>query len=626
MEKIDEVDTILKHLKDKTLYEDEYYKLLDKGKCKKVNKKVLNDIINEIIEHIVDNKYKPKPVTLIQIPKNNGKYRIIGYTNFLRDRLLMRVLNNIFHMIYEPQFIKNSFAYRKGKGGRKSVSKQLCDKLNEYKYVMKIDIDSFFDNINHNILLSKLEIEDKKILNLLKSFLEIERVWKDTGKKLNNNKGIVQGLPISPMFSNIYLNEFDHIITKYITKYRKDNKLNVKYYRYADDILLASINKNEIYEIKSLIEKELSTLKLNLSKEKLVFYDFHQGEEVKFLGYIFRKVKNPNWCKNSKDKYWSIDIKPDVKAIEKRIFNKITDYHTELKDKKIDENKIKIMLIDKICLILEGTMKSYNNTGKEGLKTLIPVFDKVNLWIKENIKFDREKKILFTVFNNLYDFNKVNFTDTILRNYIYYHSQYQSIINNYKKDRTKTNEESITEETIIVESNIDLDTLLFWIVEKNEDYKKIGLVKPDFLIGIEEVLLALIKSLERKNKDKKTFEKLIKNIMILRGLWWICIVNIELIYTLRNYNDDNWNGAYAYKNPVSENEKELISLELRKIYEISRINNANNYKFAIKTAKKCRNIINNILFKLIEKRYANNCNCVEIYENINFLGFLGFHF
>lgn len=195
----------------------------------------------------------------------------------IKDRIVHQAVHQILVPIFEPIFIYNSYSSRKGKGCHRAVSKfkesiKKATKNNQYNYwIVKCDIEKFFNSIDHQILISLIEkrIKDKLALKLIGEII--------SSFNLKLGKGLPLGNTTSQLFANIYLNELD--------KFVKEN-LKIKFYiRYNDDFVLIHQSKKylekNVFEIREFLR---NNLKLNLPENKTIFRKYSWGTD--FLGYV----------------------------------------------------------------------------------------------------------------------------------------------------------------------------------------------------------------------------------------------------------------------------------------------------------------------------------------------------
>lgn len=240
----------------------------------------------EVTDHLMDlqrdlkeDLYAPMPVKKITIEKSPGKKREIGILT-VRDRIVHQALLQVLDPIFEPRFLDNCYAYRPGRSGLQLV-KDIENKLKEgYKWSLKMDIDSFFDTMDHVLLLGELckEIDEVEVLNLVEKSLKAH-VFDDMSLELKE-EGTVQGSSLSPLLSNIYLNPFD----------RAAFAQGFCYYRYSDDLLFLAKTKGEILRARNFALKHIADLKLSFRKDKITIKDVDE-EELTFVGYSFKSGK-----------------------------------------------------------------------------------------------------------------------------------------------------------------------------------------------------------------------------------------------------------------------------------------------------------------------------------------------
>lgn len=230
--------------------------------------KNLNQLRNEVLNWT----FKPTPVRRVEIPKPGGKgIRLLGVP-IIKDRVLHMAIKTVLEPILDPKFSNNSFGFRPGKNQQQAVQQAQQIVQSGKEYIVDIDLSKFFDRINHDRLIHRLKqhIKDSRILRLIGMILR-GGIMID-GIKIPSEEGSIQGSPLSPLLSNVVLDELDKEL---------ENR-NLKFCRFADDCNIFAKSQRAadriMTSIKKFIEKKLK-LKVNEEKSKT-----RKSNEVKFLG------------------------------------------------------------------------------------------------------------------------------------------------------------------------------------------------------------------------------------------------------------------------------------------------------------------------------------------------------
>lgn len=233
----------------------------------------------QLVQKIRDGKYKPNPVRRVEIPKETkGEFRKLGVPTVV-DRVFQQAITQVLSPIYEEQFSENSYGFRPKRGAHNAL-KQCRQNVNDgYVYVVDIDLEKFFDTVCQSKLIEVLSrtIKDGRVISLIHKHLNAGVISKGTFEK--TEVGMPQGGPLSPLLSNIMLNELD----------KELERRGHRFVRYADDCMIFCKSKKSaertLENIMPYIEGKLF-LKVNRQKTNVAHIS-----KVKYLGYSFYRYK-----------------------------------------------------------------------------------------------------------------------------------------------------------------------------------------------------------------------------------------------------------------------------------------------------------------------------------------------
>jgi group II intron reverse transcriptase/maturase len=223
---------------------------------------------------LTDGSYRPLPLLRILVDKGNGEARALCIPT-VRDRVAQAAALQLIEPVLEAQFEDCSFAYRKGRSVRQAVHRIKALYEKGYRWVVDADIDAFFDSLDHDLLMAKIDhfIADEWLRSLLRLWIQAE-VW-DGETVTGLERGIPQGSVISPILANLFLDDLDEELLR----------RGLKLVRYADDFVILSKERAEAEAALEVTDKILELLGLALDEEKTAIVHFDHG--FKYLGVMF---------------------------------------------------------------------------------------------------------------------------------------------------------------------------------------------------------------------------------------------------------------------------------------------------------------------------------------------------
>jgi RNA-directed DNA polymerase len=266
-----------------------------------IEKNGVENFLKQIQDELVHNTYQPMRVRKKEIPKDGGtKVRVLSIPT-IRDRVVQGALKLILEPIFEADFQSGSFGYRPKRTAHEAVLRVDKEIVEGKTRIIDVDLRAYFDSVQHYLLLEKVarRVQDAKVMRVLNLIL------KSTGKK-----GVPQGGVISPVLSNLYLNEVDRMLEKARSTTRRGRYTHVQYARFADDmvILIDSHPRNNwlMKAVDKRLREELAKLKVEINEEKTRMVNLTKGDSFGFLGFEYRLIR-------SRQGRWRTQLVPKMK-------------------------------------------------------------------------------------------------------------------------------------------------------------------------------------------------------------------------------------------------------------------------------------------------------------------------
>lgn len=322
LEKVD-TKTVTNELLEKILSKDNMNTAFKRVKANKGARGIDDITVDELLQYLKENgeqlkedirkrRYNPKAVRRVEIPKADGSKRKLGIPTVV-DRVVQQAIAQQLSIIYEPKFSENSYGFRANKSAQDAVLKAKEIMNNGYKWVVDLDLEKFFDTVNQDLLISIIRrtVNEDKVVSIIRKYLQAGALVNGVIEK--TEEGTPQGGNISPILSNIMLNELD----------KELEKRGLEFVRYADDCVIFTKSRKSAERVMGNITRFIETklrLKVNKNKSKV-----ERPWRIKYLGFSFYQAKgkveirvHPKSIAKFKDKIRGITSRSNAMSMETR--------------------------------------------------------------------------------------------------------------------------------------------------------------------------------------------------------------------------------------------------------------------------------------------------------------------
>ncbi|MBA3914913.1 MAG: group II intron reverse transcriptase/maturase, partial [Acidobacteriales bacterium] len=246
----------------------------------------LEEFLGQLRQELVEGRYRPQRLRKVKIPKEGGKFRQLSIPT-IRDRVVQGAVKLILEPIFEADFQPGSFGYRPKKTAHAAIQRVSTAIIQGKTYVLDLDLRAYFDTVRHHIVLQKVarRVNDDAVMALLKAML-----------KASGKRGVPQGGTVSPLLSNIYLNEVDKMLERAQQVTRRGQWTAVEYARFADDLVILVDSHRRHHWLRGAVEQrareELARLQVEVNEDKSRRVDLSRGESFGFLGFDFHRIRS----------------------------------------------------------------------------------------------------------------------------------------------------------------------------------------------------------------------------------------------------------------------------------------------------------------------------------------------
>ena len=325
-----------------------------------IEKSGLENFLEQIQSELVSETYRPMRNRKKEIPKGPDQVRVLGIP-CIRDRVVQGALKLILEPIFEADFKPGSYGYRPKRTAHAAVDLVAQAVVKNKTRVIDLDLKAYFDNVRHDILLSKVaeRISNGEVMRLLKLIV-----------KASGKRGVPQGGVISPLLSNIYLNEVDKMLERAKEVTRQGRYTYIEYARFADDlvILVDGFRKWEwlLNAAYKRLREEFGKLDVQMNQDKTRLVDLTRDETFSFLGFDYRRVK-------TRQAVWGVRITPRMKA-RTVLLGKLKDVFRRHQSQPVD----------RIIYLINPILRGWVNYFRVGNSS--ECFGYVKDWVEKKIR------------------------------------------------------------------------------------------------------------------------------------------------------------------------------------------------------------------------------------------------
>jgi RNA-directed DNA polymerase len=320
----------------------------------------MEEFLGQIRDELTSGAYRPLGNRKTEIPKGEGKVRIISIPA-IRDRVVQGALKLILEPIFEADFQGGSFGYRPKRTAHQAVLRVAQAIAESKTRVIDIDLRAYFDTVSHSVLMGKVakRIDDRDVMHLLSMIL-----------KASGKRGVPQGGLISPVLSNLYLNEVDRMLERAKETTREGQYTFIEYARFADDlvILVDSFPRHDwlLKAVEKRLREEFAKLEVEINEEKSRIVDLAKGESFGFLGFDYRRIR-------SRRGVWRPHYTPKRKK-RMELVRKLKEVFRRYQSQPVDR-------IIKVITPIQRGWVNYFRIGYAG-----PCFNFIRDWVEKKIR------------------------------------------------------------------------------------------------------------------------------------------------------------------------------------------------------------------------------------------------